>query len=61
MVRINEHNKELIESSLEMVDFNLGLLQAMRSAPETADYTENAINAGNTYGGSFSGVFDAKQ
>lgn len=61
MVRINEHNKELIESSLEMVDFNLGLLQAMRSAPETADYTRNAMNAGNTYGGSFSGAFDAKQ
>ncbi len=61
MVRINEHNKILIEDSLGMVDFNLNLLQAMRSAPETADYTKNAENAGNAYGGSFSGVFDAKQ
>lgn len=61
MVRVNEHNKGLIESSLEMVDFNLSVLQAMRSAPETADYTRNAMNAGNMYGGSFRGAFDAKQ
>ena len=61
MVRVNEHNKALIENSLEMVNFNLNVLQAMRSAPETADYTRNAENAGNAYGGTFSRSFDAKQ
>ena len=61
MIRVNEHNKTLIESSLEMVDFNLNVLQAMRSAPETADYTKSAENAGNAYGGTFSRGFDARQ
>lgn len=62
VARINEHNKALIESSLEMTQFNLNVLQAMRSAPETADYTKGGINAGNAYGGSYSrSAFDAKQ
>lgn len=61
MVRVNEHNRELIQSSLEMVDYNLNILQAMRSAPETADYTSDARNAGVAYGGRLSGSFDAKQ
>lgn len=61
MVRINEHNRELIMDSLEMVDFDLRLLQSMRSAPETADYTSDAQNAGMAYGGRVSASFDAKQ
>lgn len=62
VARVNEHNKTLIEDSLEMVDFNLNVLQAMRSAPETADYTKGGMNAGNAYGGTYSrSAFDAKQ
>ncbi len=61
MVRVNEHNRDLIQSSLEMVDFNLNILQSMRSAPETADYTSSAQNAGIAYGGSVNGSFDARQ
>ncbi len=62
MVRINEHNRDLINDSLEMVDFNLNVLQAMRSAPLAADYTSTAMNAGTAYGGTYSNsAFDAKQ
>ncbi len=61
MVRINEHNRDLIQNSLEMVDFSLNLMQAMRSAPETADYTSDAQSAGVAYGGRVNGSFDAKQ
>lgn len=61
MVRINEHNRDLILDSLEMVDFDLNILQSMRSAPETADYTSDAQSAGMAYGGRVSASFDAKQ
>lgn len=61
MARVNEHNRELIENSMEMIDFNLNLLKAMKSAPETADYTKFGQSAGVAYGGTFSGSFDAKQ
>lgn len=61
MSQVNEHNKTLVEDSLEMVNFNLQILQAMRAAPETLDYTKDATNAGNAYGGNISGGFDAKQ
>ncbi|MBQ0027893.1 MAG: flagellar protein FlgN [Lachnospiraceae bacterium] len=60
MKRINEQNKELIESSLEMVQFDLNVLQAYKAAPETANYTNNAYSAG-AYMGDNKGGFDAKQ
>ena len=58
--RINSNNSELIAHSLEMVEFDLNLLRAMKQAPETANYGSNASNAGNILGGAVSG-FDAKQ
>lgn len=61
MVRINEHNRDLILDSLGMVDFELNLMQSMRSAPETADYTSDAKSAGVSYGGRINASFDAKQ
>ena len=60
MRRINEQNRELIESSLEMVQFDLNVLQAYKAAPETANYTNNAYSAG-AYMGENKGGFDAKQ
>ena len=36
--RVNEQNRELIESALEMVQFNMQVLQSMNKAPETANY-----------------------
>ena len=60
MRRCNEHNKVLIESSLEMVAFDLNLIQSMKSAPETANYNKGALNAGSIMGPG-TGSFDAKQ
>ena len=60
MTRVNEHNKELIKQSLEMVEFDLNLIQAMKSAPQTANYTKSAYSTGAVMGRS-NGGFDAKQ
>ena len=57
---INDQNRELIRQSLDMIDFNLSLAKAMRTAPETGNYTKDASNAGSVLG-SAQGGFDAKQ
>jgi len=56
----NEQNRELIQHSLELVEFDLNLLQSMKTAPQTANYNRGAYNAGNTFSSGYSG-FDAKQ
>lgn len=58
--RINEQNRELLNNALEMVEFELNLLQAMKAAPETANYNRGAYSAGNIMGTHSKG-FDAKQ
>lgn len=58
--RINEQNNELLHSALEMVEFEMNLLQAAKAAPETANYNRGAYNAGETMGVANHG-FDAKQ
>ena len=58
--KINEQNEQLIKNALEMVDFEMNLLQATRTAPATANYNKGAYNAGDTMGVINSG-FDAKQ
>ena len=58
--QVNENNAELIKHSLEMVNFDLNMIQAMRQAPETANYSRGAMNTGSMLGGS-AGGFDAKQ
>ena len=58
--RINEQNSELLNSALEMVEFEMNLLQAAKAAPETANYNRTAYNAGDTMGVANHG-FDAKQ
>lgn len=60
MRRVNEQNKALIESSLEMVAFDLNLLQGLKMAPETANYNKGALNAGSVMSPN-AGSFDAKQ
>ncbi len=57
---VNKQNEELLKNSLEMVEFELNLLQATKAAPETANYNKGAYSSGDTYGYS-TGGFDAKQ
>lgn len=58
--RINEQNRELLANALEMVEFEMNLLQASKAAPEMANYTKGAYSTGETMG-VFSRGFDAKQ
>lgn len=60
MKRTNEQNQELIKSSLELVQFDMNVLQALKAAPETANYTKNAYSSGDIIG-TGAGRFDAKQ
>lgn len=60
MKKINEQNRDLIQRSLEMVEFDLNLIQSMKSAPQTANYNRGAYSSGYAMGNSRSG-FDAKQ
>ncbi len=58
--RVNEQNSELLANALEMVEFEMNLMQAMHSAPETANYNRGAYNAGSVMGVNSKG-FDARQ
>ena len=58
--RINEQNRALLVNALEMVEFEMNILQASKAAPETANYTKSAYNSGAQMGVA-SGNFDAKQ
>ena len=54
----NERNRELIDEAMEMVSFNLNMLQAMKAAPATANYNKGAYNTGMQMGVDMTG-FDA--
>ena len=58
--RVNEQNRELINDALELVRFNMNVLQAMNKAPESANYNKGAYNTGDMIGTSHM-TFDAKQ
>lgn len=58
--KVNEHNAELLNEALDMVAFEMNLIQAMKAAPETANYNKGAYTAGDTMGVTSRG-FDAKQ
>ena len=60
MVRVNNHNKNLIEKSLEMVAYDMNVIKSLKAAPETANYDKSAYNAGENLG-TGNGAFDAKQ
>ncbi|MDD3206025.1 MAG: flagellar protein FlgN [Lachnospiraceae bacterium] len=60
MVNVNNHNRELIEMAKEMVEFDLNIFQAMKAAPETANYNKGAYSSGSVMGNDTTS-FDAKQ
>lgn len=57
---VNDKNQMLLTDRLEMVDFNLNMIRAMKSAPQTANYSKNAYTNGQSLG-ILHGGFDAKQ
>ena len=59
--RINDQNRELIQNALELVEFDLNIIRGLKAAPQTAEYTRGAQNAGSRMGMPVSGRFDAKQ
>lgn len=60
MEHINNQNRELIRNALEMVEFDMNVIQSLKAAPETANYNKGAYSAGDVMGVS-EGRFDAKQ
>ena len=58
--RVNMQNKVLIENALEMVEFDMNMLQSLKAAPETANYNKGAYNTGEHMIIKPNG-FDAKQ
>lgn len=59
LVEANEKNKELIEDSLEMIEFNMNYIQSTRMSPGSNNYNRNASNNYSVDMGP--GSFDAKQ
>ena len=57
---VNEQNRTLLENALEMVEFDMNILQSLKAAPETANYDKGALSTGAHMGLSKKG-FDAKQ
>lgn len=55
---INDMNKSLINSSLEMVEFNINVYKSLYQSPEIGNYDKNANNMEATLD---YGVFDIKQ
>lgn len=60
MVRVNNQNKELLKNALELVEFDMNVMQALRGAPETANYDSGAFSTGAMIG-NMQVSFDAKQ
>ncbi|WMC93895.1 flagellar protein FlgN [Kineothrix sp. MB12-C1] len=58
--RVNSQNRELLSSALEMVEFEINMLQAVKAAPATANYNKGAYSSGSVIGVDRSD-FDAKQ
>ncbi len=58
--QMNEQNRELILNALEMIQFDINMFQAMKAAPQTANYNKGAYSTGSVIGVGRS-EFDAKQ
>ena len=58
MKQSNDRNKILVEQAMELLEFDLTLYRSMRMAPETANYSKDALNAANVQGNA---RFDTKQ
>lgn len=63
LIEVNEQNKNLIENSLEMIEFNMNFIQSTRMSPGVNNYNRNATSTNYGYGSGFGtvGGFDAKQ
>lgn len=57
---VNARNAELIQSALDMVHFNMNMIQSAKSAPESANYNRGAYSTGDALGIDRQS-FDAKQ
>ena len=57
---INARNNELIQSALDMVHFNMNLIQSAKTAPESANYNRGAYSTGDALGVNRKS-FDARQ
>ena len=47
---INARNNELIQSALDMVHFNMNMIQSAKTAPESANYNRGAYSTGDSLG-----------
>lgn len=56
---LNARNQMLIEQSLEMIEFNMNLLQSTRMSPGSGNYSKNAYENNSAAG--TKGMFDARQ
>lgn len=54
----NERNKILVNQAMELLEFDLTLYRSLRMAPETANYSKDALNTASIQG---NGRFDTKQ
>lgn len=61
MVKVNDQNRNLIQLSLDMVEFDMNLIQAMRQGPETGDYNNRGGYSDAGITGGQATRFDAKQ
>jgi flagellar biosynthesis/type III secretory pathway chaperone len=59
LVSVNEKNKNLIENSLEMIEFNMNFIQSTRMSPGSNNYNRDASSSNGFDLGP--GAFDAKQ
>ena len=57
---LNGKNQLLLSERLDMVNFNLDMIRAMKSAPQTANYSKDAYTNGQSLG-ILHGGFVAKQ
>ncbi len=57
---VNARNSELIQSALDMVRFNMNMIQSAKAAPESANYNRGAYSTGAALGIDRQS-FDAKQ
>ncbi len=59
LVETNNHNKSLIQQSLEMIEFNMNFIQSTRMSPGNHSYNRGASEVDMS--GGQAGMFDAKQ
>lgn len=59
MAKVNEMNKGLLQESLDLVNFDINLLNNLKQAPLTADYNKSAYNTETRM--ESRGAFDTKQ